>query len=226
LGDWPKNPKEDPQFENWEKPVLAWARSKGYITNIQDDRDNVYTDDNKPNIVINSPTQGSSINGNSVPLDIRVTAPQGLKQVDIYLDDVAVLSTESGNINQSIVAPSGGDKKLTVRAFDIYLNKSETSININIKLDAVSPIIESFNVSGDASSGFILSANVTDTQGVAQVEFYDDTQGQLIILKKPTTAPKTFTHNYKPPSGIGSFSFYLKATDTSGNVTTSNKIIK
>ena len=226
LGDWPKNPKEDPQFENWEKPVLAWARSKGYITNIPDDRDNVYTDDNKPNIIINSPTKGSSINGNSVPLDIRVTAPQGLKQVDIYLDDVAVLSTESGTITQSIIAPSGGDKKLTVRAFDIYLNKSETSININIKLDSVSPIVESFNVSGDASSGFVLSANVTDTQGVAQVEFYDDTQGQLIILKKPTTAPKTFTYNYKPPSGIGTFSFYLKATDTSGNVTTSNKIIK
>jgi hypothetical protein len=226
LGEWPKKPQEDPQFDNWEKPVLAWARSKGYITNIPDDRDNVYTEDNKPNIIINSPTKGSTINGNSIPLDIKVTAPQGLKQVDIYIDDVAVLSTESGDINQTIISPSGGDKKLTVRAFDIYLNKSETTINLNIKLDSVSPVVESFNVSGDAVTGFILSANVTDVQGVAQVEFYDDIQGQLIILKKPTTAPKTFTYNYKPPAGISNFSFYLKATDTSGNVTTSNKIIK
>jgi penicillin-binding protein 1C len=226
LGDWPKNPKENPQFENWEKPVLAWARSKGYITNIPDDRDKVYTDDNKPNIVINSPTNGSSISGNSVPLDIRVTAPQGIKQVDVYLDDVAVLSTESGEINKTIIAPSGGDKKLTVRAFDIYLNKSETSININIKLDSVSPLVESFTVSGDSASGFVLSANVTDIQGVSQVEFYDDIKGQLVILKNPTITPKTFTYNYKPSVGIGSFSFYLKATDISGNVTTSNKIIK
>jgi len=226
LGDWPKKPQEDSQFDAWEKPVLAWARSKGYITNIPDDRDNVYTDDNKPNIIINSPTKGSTINGNSIPLDIRVTAPQGLKQVEIYIDDVAVLSTESGNINQTIISPSGGDKKLTVRAFDIYLNKSETTINLNIKLDAVSPLVESFNVSGDSSTGFVLSANVTDTQGVAQVEFYDDTQGQLIILKKPTTESKTFTYNYNPVASISSFIFYLKATDTSGNVTTSNKIIK
>lgn len=226
LGDWPKKPQEDSQFDAWEKSVLAWARSKGYITNIPDDRDNVYTDDNKPNIIINSPAKGSTINGNSIPLDIRVTAPQGLKQVEIYIDDVAVLSTESGNINQTIISPSGGDKKLTVRAFDIYLNKSETTINLNIKLDAVSPLVESFNVSGDSSTGFVLSANVTDTQGVAQVEFYDDTQGQLIILKKPTTGSKTFTYNYNPVASISSFSFYLKATDTSGNVTTSNKIIK
>jgi len=226
LGDWPKKPQEDPQFDNWEKPVLAWARSKGYITNIPDDRDNVYTEDNKPNIVINSPTRGSTINGNSIPLDIRVTAAQGLKQVDVYIDDVAVLSTESGNINQTIISPSGGDKKLTVRAFDIYLNKSETTINLNVKLDAVSPVVESFNVSGDAVAGFVLSANVTDAQGVAQVEFYDDIQGQLIIFKKPTTAPKTYSYTYKPPAGISNFSFYVKATDTSGNVTTSNKIIK
>ncbi|MEX0597606.1 MAG: penicillin-binding transpeptidase domain-containing protein, partial [Candidatus Paceibacterota bacterium] len=226
LGDWPKNPKEDPQFENWENAVLSWARSKGYITNIPDDRDNVYTDDNKPNIVINSPTKGSTINGSSVPLDIRVTAPQGIKQVDIYLDDVVVLSTESGNINQTIIAPSGGDKKLTVRAFDIYLNKSETSININIKLDSVSPLIENFNISGDSVSGFNLLANITDIQGVAQVEFYDDIQGQLIILKKPTTAPKTYSYIYKPPSNISNFSFYIKATDTSGNITISNKVIK
>lgn len=226
LGDWPKKPQEDPQFDNWEKPVLAWARSKGYITNIPDDRDNVYTDDNKPNIIINSPTKGSSITGNSVPLDIKVTAAQGIKQVDIYLDDVVVLSTDKGDIKQSILSPSGGDKILTVRAFDIYLNKSETSINLNIKLDAVSPLVESFNVSGDTVSGFVLSANVTDVQGVAQVEFYDDIQGQLIILKNPTTAPKTFVYKYKPPAGVNKFSFYVKATDTSGNFTTSNKIIK
>ena len=226
LGDWPKKPQEDPQFENWEKAVLSWARSKGYITNIPDDRDNVYIDANKPNITINSPIQGSSINGNSVPLDIKVTAPQGIKQIDIYLDDVVVLSTESGTINQTIIAPSGGDKKLTVRAFDIYLNKSEASININIKLDSISPLVESFTISGDSVSGFVLSANVTDLQGVAQVEFYDETQGQLVILKKPTIAPKTFTYNYKPPLGISSFNFYLKATDTSGNIINSNKIIK
>ena len=226
LGDWPKNPKEDPQFENWEKPVLAWARSKGYITNLPDDKDNVYTDDNKPNILINSPTEGSAINGNSIPLDIKVTAPQGLKQVDVYLDDVVVLSTESGTINQAVIAPSGGSKKLTIRAFDIYLNKSEASININIKLDSISPVVESFNVSGDKLSGFNLSANITDLQGVAQVEFYDDIQGQLIILKNPTTAPKTYSYLYKPPASVNNFSFYIKTTDTSGNVTTSNKITK
>ena len=226
LGDWPKKPQEDPQFDNWERPVLAWARSKGYITNLPDDEDNVYTDENKPIIKINSPTKGSLISGNSVPLDISVTASQGLKQVDIYLDETVVLSSTSGTISQSIIAPSGGNKVLTVRAFDIYLNKSESSTNITIKLDSVSPVVESFSVLGDKISGFNLSANITDLQGVAQVEFYDDTQGQLIILKNPTTAPKTYSYLYRPPSGVNTFSFYIKTTDTSGNVTTSNKITK
>jgi penicillin-binding protein 1C len=226
LGDWPKKPQEDPQFDNWERPVLAWARSKGYITNLPDDEDNVYTDENKPIIKINSPTKGSLISGNSVPLDISVTASQGLKQVDIYLDEIVVFSSTSGTISQSITAPSGGNKVLTVRAFDIYLNKSESSTNITIKLDSVSPVVESFSVLGDKISGFNLSANITDLQGVAQVEFYDDTQGQLIILKNPTTAPKTYSYLYRPPAGVNTFSFYIKTTDTSGNVTTSNKITK
>lgn len=227
LGEWPKKPQEDPQFDNWEKPVLAWARSKGYITNLPDDKDNIiYTDENKPNIIINSPTKGSVITGNNIPLDISVNAAQGLKQVDIYIDDTVVLSTESGTIKQSVIAPSGGDKTLTIRAFDIYFNKSEVSVNISVKLDAVSPIVESFNVSGDKISGYNLTADITDLQGVSQVEFYDEVQGKLITLKNPITAPKTYSYLYKPPSVVNNFSFYIKATDTSGNVTTSNKIIK
>lgn len=224
LGEWPKNPKEDPQFQNWEGPVLAWARSKGYITNLPDDKDTVYTDENKPKISINSPTSGTVITGNSIPLDIRVNAPQGLKQVDVYLDDVVVLSTDQSVINQTVIAPSWGNKTLTVRAFDVYLNKSESSTDINIKLDSVSPVVESFNVSGDRLAGFVLSANITDNQSIAQVEFWDETQGQLNLIKKPTSGSQTYSYTYKPNSSTGSYSFYIKATDTSGNVTTTNKI--
>ena len=72
----------------------------------------------------------------------------------------------------------------------------------------------------------VLPANITDLQGVAQVEFYDDNQGQLVILKSPTTSPKTYSYLYRPPAGVSNFSFYVKTTDTSGNVTTSNKISK
>ena len=226
LGAWPKKPQEDPQFDNWEGPVLAWARSKGYITNIPDDKDTVYTDENKPKITINSPGEGTVITGNSVPLDIRISAAQGVKQVDVYLDDVAVLSSQSGDINQTVIAPSGGEKTLTVRAFDIYLNKSEASVKITIKLDSVSPVVESFNVTGDKVSGFVLSANITDTQGIAQVEFWDDTVGQLNLIKKPSIAPKTYSYTYKPPITAGPFNFWIKTTDTSGNVTTTNKIAK
>ena len=186
----------------------------------------MYTDGNKPQITINSPSNGTVITGNSVPLDIRVTAAQGVKQVDVYLDDVAVLSSQSGTINQTVIAPSGGEKTLTVRAFDIYLNKSEASVKITIKLDSISPVVESFSVTGDKVSGFVLSANITDIQGVAQVEFWDDTMGQLNLIKKPTIAPKTYSYTYKPPLGAGPFNFWIKTTDTSGNVTTTNKIPK
>lgn len=226
LGAWPTKPQEDPQFQNWEKPVREWARSKGYITDIPEDRDSVYTEENKPKISIVSPGVGDTITGNSIPLDIRVTAPQGVKQVDVYLDDVSVLSSESGTIKQTIIAPSEGEKTLTVRAFDTFLNNSEASIKINVKLDAVSPIVESFNVTGDRVSGFVLSAAISDEQGVTQVEFLEDSLGQLTLLKKPTLGPKTFSYNYKPPVSALSFSFTVKAIDSSGNVTVSNKIVK
>jgi membrane carboxypeptidase/penicillin-binding protein PbpC len=226
LGAWPKKPQEDSQFDNWEGPVLAWARSKGYITNIPEDKDTVYTDANKPQISINSPSNGTVITGNSVPLDIRINAAQGVKQVDVYLDDVSVLSSQSGTINQTVIAPSGGEKTLTVRAFDTYLNKSESSVKISIKLDSISPVVESFTVTGDKISGFVLSANITDIQGVAQVEFWDDTIGQLNLIKKPTIAPKTYSYTYKPPLAAGPFSFWIKTTDTSGNITTTNKLAK
>lgn len=224
-GPWPKNPSNDPQFANWEKSVRTWASGRGYSEAPPTEEDSIYTDDNKPKITINSPQNADTFVGTTIPLNVSVSANQGVQQVDVYVDDTSVFSTQSASFTTSIPVDPG-EKKLIIRAFDPFLNRSEESITVTVKGDGVAPVISSWSVGGNRVSGFVLTADISDSVGkVSRVEFLESKLG-VIHATTQSTSGTTYTYTYNPPVGETNWNFSIIATDDSGNKVTSNTLSK
>ena len=105
LGPIPTNPGQDPQFENWEKGVLVWARNN--ISNF----DLIYNKSLPPNITYQTANQDSFIrlenlnikNGDFVSMPFNLTfnikSSNNLRKIEILLNsniiDVINLETEN-----------------------------------------------------------------------------------------------------------------------------------
>lgn len=99
LGPRPLNPHDDPQFNNWEVPVLLWAQqnipnfNSEYNLNLGPDYvlvDNESSDDiinfpDAPQIVFLSPQNNSFLNNNN-QVKVSVTSSLPLKQVLLFLN--------------------------------------------------------------------------------------------------------------------------------------------
>ncbi|MDO8442681.1 MAG: PBP1A family penicillin-binding protein [bacterium] len=142
-GPYPENPQNDSQFENWEVPVLKWARE-----NISDFDLNY----NKPlpvgalNQTDSSDTQSIDIswispkNGefiktvNSIAVNAEIAANFEINKIELYLNDVLINSWQQSFGKKAILlhnfVPSAVESQnmLKVKVFDPIGNSLEKSI--------------------------------------------------------------------------------------------------
>ena len=212
-------------FDRWESSVRSWVEGKPeYSDTPPTEVDDVYTEENRPSVEITSPS--AEVTGNEVAVTVKATAPNSIRQVDVFLNDEAVFSSESGSFSRKISVSKEGENVLTVRAFDRFLHRGEASVTFDVTLDETSPNITSFQVTGTPVE-YTLSAKVTDKSGSVQtVEFWDAvSEKRLKSLSAPTSGKDTYEFDYSPGS-VGTFEFYVRAIDDSGNVSTSDTIEK
>jgi len=111
LGLAPTNPYNDPQFSNWETPVLLWAQqnipnfSSEYNINPGPDyipqdltEDQIITFPDAPTINPVYPQNGDFLN-NNLRLDVLITSPLEIKKTDLYLNQELLGDLEKGNDN-------------------------------------------------------------------------------------------------------------------------------
>ncbi len=141
LGKLPENPEKDPQFLNWEKPVLEWVNQqpceeKCYNQSLPTERDDVHIQENQPKINITSPYHQQSIPATQTNLTIKAEteAPLGIKQVDFFLND-KLINTDSTSpysitfsLGDYIETPN--EQTIKVRAYDQVLNRAEDKVII------------------------------------------------------------------------------------------------
>ena len=143
LENYPEEPTRDTQFENWEKPVLDWARnqpcSQGicYNQNPPSQYDDVHTPENQPEIKITSPQAGDLIIKTNLTIKAKAEASLGIKQVDFFLNDklIGADNTAPYSINFNLLPylnTSTTFQIIKVRAYDQVLNRQEDKINIRI----------------------------------------------------------------------------------------------
>lgn len=135
LGIKPENPTNDPQFEQWEKAVIAWAEKNSTTTQLLKDFDNLYNEENKPSINIISPQDGQNINDNYLIIEVQASAPRGITSLNYFINGGLWYSGKAHEtlINQALPPLKKGYHNLMVRACDDVNNCSESSLDINLK---------------------------------------------------------------------------------------------
>ena len=98
LGPQPTNPQNDPQFNNWEVPVLLWAQNNipnfnqefnlnlgpDYIR-VDNASNDIITFPDAPNITPIFPQNGDFLK-NNLHFEIIITSPLGIKKAVLYLN--------------------------------------------------------------------------------------------------------------------------------------------
>lgn len=119
LGERPKNPKDDPQFERWEDALEDWYKDedKDYVlgeapkSECDEDDFKKY----KPNVSLSA-----SKSGNNIKISASADAGYGVKSLNIYVDGKEIAST--------------GNKSIST-TYEIPLEKLDSKIKVEVKLE-------------------------------------------------------------------------------------------
>lgn len=226
-GDIPSDPTQDPMYERWESGVRSWASGREEYSQrppAESDDESNYSEANRPQVTISRPSNGATIDSRTVSLRVAVEAPQGVEQVDVYLNDESVFSSDESSFTRDITLKRDGSNTITVRAFDTFFNRGEAEVTFEVEFDEEAPEIRDFKVSGTPLTQFLLEARVTDSDGeVERVEFWDKLTNKRVGNQGNPTGD-LYTYEYSPPPGATQFEFYVRAIDDSNNVSTSETI--
>lgn len=135
-GDPPKNPEDDPQFNNWEKAVQKYAKdNKDFSGDSAPTKDCKSSDfnSNKPSVSIDSPNDGSTQN---LPFTIKVSASAdaGIKKVSLSIDGNEVSSVDRSSLSYDYSKSGTDDLQIKAEVKDNDGNTDSTSIQISTNI--------------------------------------------------------------------------------------------
>ncbi|MDD5431337.1 MAG: penicillin-binding transpeptidase domain-containing protein, partial [Candidatus Pacebacteria bacterium] len=143
-GPYPENPQNDSQFENWETPVMKWARE-----NIPDfdlnynkpvpiaevNQSNTYSDRQTASVDWVSPKNGDFVKqDNNISVDAKITADFEINKIELYFNEVLIAALQqSAGKNyefQQSFAPQSVESQnmLKLKVYDPVGNSVEKSI--------------------------------------------------------------------------------------------------
>ncbi len=135
----PENPENDPQFLIWEKAVLDWAKknassSDDFLLNAYEEFNK---EENKPEIKINWPKDGDTINSPSLPVEMEAAAKLGISTIEYLINGNSFLINREYSQKNSINVEKlpNGFHNLKVKVCDQYRNCSEQEINFNLSIN-------------------------------------------------------------------------------------------
>ncbi len=173
LGEYPEDPAGDPQFNNWETAVLAWAEENGSEVNIDPPTEicDLRTEKNVPKIEITSPANNTLIKDNTLSISAKAEAYFGVKQVDFFFDDILMGTDKYSPYSAGYFIPSNiskGEHAVTAKIYDGIGNISQDKISVIINsrnFIYLKPISEN-------SFPYILNVIVSDDSRIEKVLFY------------------------------------------------------
>ncbi len=172
-GEYPKSPQDNPQFANWETPVLAWAKEnmgEGINVNPPTEICQLREKDNVPEVKIISPKNDQIINENRLRIEAEASDSSNVEQLEFYFDSESIGIDKFPPYEAFYNIPPAiqeGSHDIRVRLYDKIFNSSEDKVSIitgSKALVYLKPIV------GDAFP-FVLYA-VAPMENLASVSFY------------------------------------------------------
>ncbi len=173
LGEYPKNPSDDPQFNSWETAVLTWAKENDNEVNIDPPTEicDLRTEKNMPKIKITSPENNILIKDNALSVNAEAEAYFGVKQVDFFFDDILMGTDKYSPYSVGYFIPSNtskGEHTVTAKIYDGIGNISQYKISVII--NARSSIY--FKPISENDFPYTLNAIVSENGKTEKVLFY------------------------------------------------------
>lgn len=240
LGDPPKNPEKDPQFNAWESRVLEWAKKQdeNYNPELINQALDMYNPENAPKFEIKNIKNNDTIKSEILLIGVEASAPRGIYKVEYYINNNLLERTITYpfDLNKNISFLSNGYYNLKVKVCDDVLNCSEKSIEFNLLLSGSSNAIPANLNLISPTSGLALGSVdfplkiemvSTNPEQIIKIKVMAQKENQTPILIK-TIEPvlnKTIETSWvnKPESGVykifGEFYNWNETTKKSNQIT-------
>jgi membrane peptidoglycan carboxypeptidase len=140
-GDAPSDPKNDPQFENWEKGIKSWLKDQGYSTDSAPKNECKEKDFSRYKLKIDniSPSDGTTITSASFSISTKISAPYGVKRATISVNGDNIASDDNDSFGTDYTIPSdkyNSNLEIKVEAQDDNGNSDSKSIKVNTNIPA------------------------------------------------------------------------------------------
>jgi membrane peptidoglycan carboxypeptidase len=134
---------EQPNNPAWEGPVQAWAAANGWSGTPPTEKDDVYTEGNRPTLSIVSPTPNMAV-GSTLTIEANPGGTRPITKVEFFVDNVSVgTRTEAPwKIDYGATALSSGSHVVEVRATNnlgLTRNESVTVIKGTATIGPIGP---------------------------------------------------------------------------------------
>ncbi len=183
LGEPLSDPNNEPQYNLWETPVLAWVEEEGYITEEPPtEYDDYHDPELQPSIRWVDPDNGDNITQSNFTLRVDADAPRGIDRIEYFVDDQKVGTSYNSPFDFNYtINPflSNGKHYLKAIAFDDRDNFKEKTISINLDVDISN---RDFNIvwlepsNGDTISiddlPMTMRLSVDNPENIKKIDFY------------------------------------------------------
>ncbi len=239
LGEAPKNPEKDPQFELWESRVLEWAKKQGFTAETPPtEYDNIHIPENLPKIQILSPTNNQVINNSYLNSQIKANSKRGINQVEYYIDGNLIQTVKQYpfNLNQDISFLNNGFHNLKIIACDDVYNCSEKTVEFNL-IQENEPQKQNLNISiTSPKSGLavnpvdfpiLITTSINNPWQTARINLYQQKENSSPVLLK-NIYPINNNQNsfyWEYPGDTGAYKLFTEVVGWLGQKQQSNEII-
>jgi 1A family penicillin-binding protein len=243
LGDIPKNPEKDPQFNLWEDAVLKWAeKQKATSTLVLMDEippteyDDVHTQENIPELEILSPSNNQPIIKPILFSRIKTSAKRNINRIEYYIDNnlFFINSSYPYNLAKQINFLKNGFHNLKVRACDDVDNCKEKELEFNLILENENIGAKTSVFLEEPSSGLALNNidfplnikfKIENPEQAAKLKIYqqsEEGEKKLINIIEPIDFDLIiFAWGETPPSGT--YKLFGELTSWQGDILNSNE---
>jgi len=133
------NGKNDSQFNNWEEPVLKWAKSLGYDLNkqqpIEEDDDDTNISKDGPEVKITSPGNNNFIYDKNIKIKAEINSRLNINKVEFFFDNELIETKYESPYYIDFIIPNNkyrGLYTIKVKAYDGLLNMGMNEVRIGL----------------------------------------------------------------------------------------------